>query len=200
MAASKMPPMTAFLPAARGPARAASSPPVAAPDAMLFQGSSFLRMAAKLQSKVAKRAPHVAKEPPVTGARLHGVHRECHPVVPRGVAEAFTECQMPPRRPHGEGSADVVKDASGAGLASLEFSHGRRATIVAACLAEIELKSRTGAVSLLLARVTRPPVSVPTTLPHLSRKAMRRQRPADAETTEVECRGVSVTVMGLLWI
>ena len=46
-----------------------STPPVSAPDAIEFHGSSFRRMATSEQSKVEKRPPHTAKLPPTTGAR-----------------------------------------------------------------------------------------------------------------------------------
>lgn len=42
--------------------------PVSAPAAMLFHGSSFLRTATSVQSKVLNRPPHTAKLPPMRGA------------------------------------------------------------------------------------------------------------------------------------
>lgn len=46
----------------------AACPPVSAPAAMLFHGSSFLRSATSVQSKVENRPPHTAKLPPMRGA------------------------------------------------------------------------------------------------------------------------------------
>lgn len=67
--ASKPPPTTAEIVAAFAPPRAASTPPVKAPDMIEFQGSSFCRIPFNPQSKVEKRPPQTAKLPPNTGAR-----------------------------------------------------------------------------------------------------------------------------------
>ena len=61
--ARSTPPTAAERPAARQPPRAASTPPVNAPDMMEFHGSSFFRMATSEQSKVEKSPPHTAKVP-----------------------------------------------------------------------------------------------------------------------------------------
>mmetsp|Transcript_41771 Transcript_41771/g.94365 ORF Transcript_41771/g.94365 Transcript_41771/m.94365 type:complete len:225 (-) Transcript_41771:78-752(-) len=66
--ASNTPPTAAERPAARHPPRAASTPPVAAPEMIEFHGSSFLRIATSEQSKVENRPPHTAKFPPIIGA------------------------------------------------------------------------------------------------------------------------------------
>ena len=76
---SSTPPNAADLAADRMPVRSCRKPPVSAPEAMLFQGSSFFRSATSVQSKVEKRPPHTAKLPPIFGAsRLIacGSHRE----------------------------------------------------------------------------------------------------------------------------
>ena len=49
-------------------AQCVQHPPVSAPAAMLFHGSSFLRRATRVQSKVENRPPHTAKLPPMRGA------------------------------------------------------------------------------------------------------------------------------------
>ena len=47
-------------------------PPVSAPEAMAFHGSSFFLMWASEQSKMEKNVPQIAKLPPSIGARaLH---------------------------------------------------------------------------------------------------------------------------------
>lgn len=50
--------------------RSCRKPPVRAPAAMEFQGSSLWRTATSVQSKVEKRPPHTAKLPPIRGASL----------------------------------------------------------------------------------------------------------------------------------
>eukprot|EP00978_Attheya_sp_CCMP212_P012826 scaffold32048_cov33-Attheya_sp.AAC.2 len=60
MRAKRTPPTTAAEAMALGPARAAKTPPVAAPDSMEFHGSSFCRMAVRLQSQQAKTPPQTA--------------------------------------------------------------------------------------------------------------------------------------------
>jgi len=69
MRAKRTPPTTAAEAMAFGPARAAKTPPVAAPDIMEFHGSSFCRMAVRLQSQQAKTPPQTANCPPSTGPR-----------------------------------------------------------------------------------------------------------------------------------
>lgn len=61
--ASNTPPTAADRLAARQPPRAARTPPVAAPEMIEFHGSSFLRIATKVQSNVEKRPPQTAKLP-----------------------------------------------------------------------------------------------------------------------------------------
>ena len=56
--------------------RAARIPPVAAPLMIEFQGSSFLRMCARVQSNVVNIPPHIAKLPPIMGARSLTASRE----------------------------------------------------------------------------------------------------------------------------
>ena len=53
---------------AGAPVRRLRKPPVRAPAAMEFQGSSLCRMATSVQSKVENRPPHTAKLPPIRGA------------------------------------------------------------------------------------------------------------------------------------
>ena len=53
-----------------GPRLTASTPPVSAPAAMEFHGSSFFRIPTKMQSKVEKSPPHTAKLPPSLGLSL----------------------------------------------------------------------------------------------------------------------------------
>lgn len=82
MAARMTPPTSAFFPAALSPARMARTPPVAAPERMAFQGSSFLRRAAKVQSKQEKQTPHTAKLPATMGTldlTLYACGREAGP-------------------------------------------------------------------------------------------------------------------------
>ena len=50
------------------PVRNERKPPVSAPAAMLFQGSSLCRTATSVQSNVENRPPHTAKLPPILGA------------------------------------------------------------------------------------------------------------------------------------
>ena len=69
IAARITPPTTAFFPIALTPARAANKPPVAAPDNIAFQGSSFFRIAEKVQSNDEYKTPHTAKLPPNIGTR-----------------------------------------------------------------------------------------------------------------------------------
>mmetsp|Transcript_31569 Transcript_31569/g.79847 ORF Transcript_31569/g.79847 Transcript_31569/m.79847 type:complete len:205 (+) Transcript_31569:321-935(+) len=66
--ASSTPPKAAARMALAGPVRRLRKPPVSAPAAMLFQGSSLRRSATREQSKVLKRPPQTAKEPPMRGA------------------------------------------------------------------------------------------------------------------------------------
>eukprot|EP00968_Pinguiococcus_pyrenoidosus_P020940 scaffold2618_cov240-Pinguiococcus_pyrenoidosus.AAC.3 len=99
--ASKTPPTAAFLAAAMGPARSASTPPVAAPLMMLFHGSSFCRYHAREQSKLAKMPPQTAKAPPMIGLR---VRMACTPPInacPRGLfRKPLTPCHtVPPTAP-----------------------------------------------------------------------------------------------------
>ena len=61
--ARSTPPTAADRLAARHPPRAASTPPVAAPEAMEFQGSSLLRAQTSMQSNVENRPPQTAKLP-----------------------------------------------------------------------------------------------------------------------------------------
>lgn len=65
--ASKNPPMAAEREAARQPPRAANTPPVNAPDAIEFHGSSFRLIQTKVQSKVEKSPPQTAKLPARSG-------------------------------------------------------------------------------------------------------------------------------------
>ena len=65
---SRIPPNAADLAADRTPVRSCNSPPVNAAAAILFHGSSFLRRATNVQSKVEKRPPQTAKLPPILGA------------------------------------------------------------------------------------------------------------------------------------
>lgn len=53
-----------------GPRLTASTPPVSAPAAMEFHGSSFFRIPTKMQSNVEKSPPHTAKLPPSLGLSL----------------------------------------------------------------------------------------------------------------------------------
>ncbi len=53
---------------ARAPVRRLRKPPVRAPAAMEFQGSSLCRTATSVQSKVENRPPQTAKLPPMRGA------------------------------------------------------------------------------------------------------------------------------------
>lgn len=66
--ARSTPPNAADRPADFRPVRSCSTPPVSAPDAMLFQGSSFLRTATKVQSKAENSPPQTANPPPIRGA------------------------------------------------------------------------------------------------------------------------------------
>ena len=50
------------------PVRRLRKPPVRAPAAMEFQGSSLCRTATSVQSKVENRPPQTAKLPPIRGA------------------------------------------------------------------------------------------------------------------------------------
>ena len=61
--ASSTPPTAADRLAARQPPRAASTPPVAAPEMMEFQGSSFCLRATSVQSNDEKSPPQTAKFP-----------------------------------------------------------------------------------------------------------------------------------------
>jgi hypothetical protein len=95
--ANKTPPTTAALAAALGPARAAKTPPVVAPLRMEFQGSSFCRMAVKVQSQQAKTPPQTANCPPKTGARAWTAERDPARRAPLGAIRApLMECQIPP--------------------------------------------------------------------------------------------------------
>lgn len=69
MRAKRPPPTTADTVAAFAPPRAASTPPVKAPDKIEFHGSSFCLIPLRPQSKVENRPPQTAKLPPNTGAR-----------------------------------------------------------------------------------------------------------------------------------
>jgi len=66
--ARSTPPNAADLAADAGPVRSCKKPPVRAPAAMEFQGSSFLRTATSTQSNEEKSPPQTAKEPPTRGA------------------------------------------------------------------------------------------------------------------------------------
>ena len=88
MPASSTPPNTALRPALAMPCRSCRKPPVSAPDAIAFHGSSctdagcqicpsalanaqghtFLRTATSVQSNALNRPPHTAKLPPRLGA------------------------------------------------------------------------------------------------------------------------------------
>lgn len=66
--AKSNPPKTALAVIAGIPLRAANIPPVKAPLAIEFQGSSFFLIATKEQSIVENKPPHTAKLPPILGA------------------------------------------------------------------------------------------------------------------------------------
>ena len=66
--ASSTPPNAADLAADAGPVRNCRNPPVSAPAAIEFQGSSLRRAATRMQSKDEKSPPQTAKEPPTRGA------------------------------------------------------------------------------------------------------------------------------------
>lgn len=66
--ANSNPPKIALAVIAGIPLRAASIPPVKAPLAMEFHGSSFFLIATSEQSIVENNPPHTAKLPPMLGA------------------------------------------------------------------------------------------------------------------------------------
>lgn len=66
--ANSNPPKMALAVMAGIPLRAANIPPVRAPLAMEFQGSSFFLIATSEQSIVENNPPHTAKLPPMLGA------------------------------------------------------------------------------------------------------------------------------------
>lgn len=66
--ARRTPPKAADLAADAGPVRNCRKPPVRAPAAMEFHGSSFRRAATSTQSNDEKSPPQTAKEPPTRGA------------------------------------------------------------------------------------------------------------------------------------
>lgn len=66
--AKSSPPTAADFPALRSPCLNCSTPPVSAPEAMEFHGSSFFRTATSAQSNVENSPPHTAKLPPMRGA------------------------------------------------------------------------------------------------------------------------------------
>mmetsp|Transcript_18462 Transcript_18462/g.52760 ORF Transcript_18462/g.52760 Transcript_18462/m.52760 type:complete len:260 (-) Transcript_18462:66-845(-) len=125
--ASSTPPTSAALAMARGPARPAKIPPVAAPLTIEFHGSSFWRMAVSEQSQHAKSPPHTANCPPSTGARACTALSEPVSRAPAGASRApLMECQMPPpmfpmqKAPptsstmrHGHGSLSASPDCRG---------------------------------------------------------------------------------------
>ncbi|OMJ30422.1 hypothetical protein AYI69_g36 [Smittium culicis] len=67
ISASRTPPNTADTDAVFHPPRAASIPPVSAPAAIEFHGSSFCLIPFIAQSKVENMPPHIPKLPPRTG-------------------------------------------------------------------------------------------------------------------------------------
>jgi hypothetical protein len=75
--ASSTPPTAAEREAARQPPRAASTPPVSAPDAIEFHGSSFRLSQTNVQSNVEKSPPHTAKLPANSGPH-RGVRASSH--------------------------------------------------------------------------------------------------------------------------
>mmetsp|Transcript_16125 Transcript_16125/g.49279 ORF Transcript_16125/g.49279 Transcript_16125/m.49279 type:complete len:243 (-) Transcript_16125:327-1055(-) len=101
MMASSTPPTAALRAAAMGPARSASTPPVAAPERMLFHGSSFCRYHASVQSKLAKMPPQTAKLPPMMGERMRIAFALPASACPRGLfRKPFTPCHtVPPTAP-----------------------------------------------------------------------------------------------------
>lgn len=66
--ANSNPPKTALAVIAGMPLRAANMPPVNAPLAIEFHGSSFFRIATNEQSIVENNPPQTAKLPPMLGA------------------------------------------------------------------------------------------------------------------------------------
>lgn len=66
--ASSTPPNAADLAALAGPVRSCRKPPVSAPAAIEFHGSSLRRAATSTQSNDEKSPPQTAKEPPTRGA------------------------------------------------------------------------------------------------------------------------------------
>ena len=122
--AKRTPPTIAALAMARGPARAARTPPVAPPLMIEFQGSSFCRILVREQSKHAKSPPHTANCPPNTGARACTADSEPASRAPEGAIRApLMECHSPPpmlpiqNAPptsstilHGQGSRSAIPD------------------------------------------------------------------------------------------
>ena len=97
MSANKTPPTTAADAMALGPARAANTPPVAAPLIMEFHGSSFCRTDVNVQSQQAKSPPHTANCPPKTGARACTAESDPASRAPGGAILApLMECQTAP--------------------------------------------------------------------------------------------------------
>lgn len=68
--ASRTPPIRAEPAMAGNPLRAAKMPPVAAPEIIEFQGSSFFRKCTSVQSMVLNMPPHTAKLPARMGERV----------------------------------------------------------------------------------------------------------------------------------
>mmetsp|Transcript_22025 Transcript_22025/g.44168 ORF Transcript_22025/g.44168 Transcript_22025/m.44168 type:complete len:202 (+) Transcript_22025:330-935(+) len=122
MRPSSTPPTNALVPIARGPARAARMPPVAAPLMIEFQGSSFCRTAVMEQSKHAKRPPQTANPPPRAGPRAFTAERAPRMRPPFGAfLKPLMEWKMlPPTAPiekapptsstmrHGHGSRSAI--------------------------------------------------------------------------------------------
>lgn len=67
--ANNTPPIIADPVIAATPFRAAKIPPVAAPEIIEFQGSSFFLKCTSVQSIVLNIPPHTAKLPAITGER-----------------------------------------------------------------------------------------------------------------------------------
>ena len=125
--AKSTPPTAAALAMARGPARAARIPPVAAPEIIEFHGSSFCLKAVSVQSQQANIPPHTANCPPRTGDRAWTALKDPAKRAPAGEIQApLTVCHIPPpiapmqKAPptsstirHGQGSRSAIPDCRG---------------------------------------------------------------------------------------
>eukprot|EP00190_Bangiopsis_sp_CCMP1999_P001909 CAMPEP_0198737656 /NCGR_PEP_ID=MMETSP1475-20131203/67980_1 /TAXON_ID= ORGANISM="Unidentified sp., Strain CCMP1999" /NCGR_SAMPLE_ID=MMETSP1475 /ASSEMBLY_ACC=CAM_ASM_001111 /LENGTH=117 /DNA_ID=CAMNT_0044501525 /DNA_START=942 /DNA_END=1295 /DNA_ORIENTATION=+ len=110
-------PIAADFAMADGPLRATSTPPVNAPDAIVFHGSSLPRSPTKTQSNDEKTPPQIAKEPPSAGPFTLTASIAPNILCPLGEFLApFKKCQIePPMAPIANAAPTSSRIRSGHG-------------------------------------------------------------------------------------